>query len=111
MCGSGCSIGIRAGWSVGCPDGGGVSEILGAPPTPGSSGGYGKDAAKRFGEPMLKKVRQLIESEEPLILLDPTEGGAGLGRQIRSAAAHLGATRVPLVDVGGDIVAGVPQIR
>lgn len=43
--------------------------------------------------------------EERLFLLDPSGGGEGLHKQIRSAASHLGADRVLLVDVGGDIIA------
>jgi hypothetical protein len=41
----------------------------------------------------------------PLLLLDPQGGSAGLQRQISSAATSLAATRILLLDVGGDIIA------
>ncbi|WP_328317531.1 DUF1152 domain-containing protein [Streptomyces sp. NBC_00388] len=38
-------------------------------------------------------------------LLDPYDGAVGLAHQIAEAAAYCGATRVDVVDVGGDILA------
>ncbi len=49
----------------------------------------------------------------PLIFLDPKAGCEGLGRQVRAACTALGAARLLLVDVGGDIVArdDEPELR
>ncbi|MGH9212482.1 MAG: DUF1152 domain-containing protein [Acidimicrobiales bacterium] len=40
-----------------------------------------------------------------ILLLDPTEGAIGMAEQVKSAAAHFGAPRLGVVDVGGDIIA------
>ncbi|MEU5685951.1 DUF1152 domain-containing protein [Streptomyces venezuelae] len=37
-------------------------------------------------------------------LLDPYDGAVGLARQVEEAAAYCGATRIDIVDVGGDIL-------
>ncbi|MGW4647240.1 DUF1152 domain-containing protein [Kitasatospora sp. NPDC004289] len=49
--------------------------------------------------------RLAAELRPALGLLDPYGGAVGLARQLRDAAAHCGADRIDLVDVGGDVVA------
>jgi len=49
--------------------------------------------------PLARHIRQ------PLLLLDIQSGTVGLARQIERAAAAVGADRLTVVDVGGDILA------
>src|SRR5207244_2051974 len=49
------------------------------------------------------------ELDATLVLLDPSEGAVGLQAQLHSLLATVEASRVMVVDVGGDVLAAGPE--